>query len=103
MKKLKLTTSVFDKGEVLTRTQLKKILGGDGSGDGGGETVPNCSSGPCDYVYYDNLGQEQKKHGSCMIQVIPGSVLEKEKYNCYCSASGPIPVNYNGTSHCQLN
>jgi len=35
MKKLSLTASAFQKGEVLSRAQLKKVLGGDGSGDGG--------------------------------------------------------------------
>jgi len=32
MKKLSLNASAFPKGEVLTRAQLKKVLGGDGSG-----------------------------------------------------------------------
>jgi len=35
MKKLSLKSNAFDKGEVLTRTQLKKVIGGDGSGSGG--------------------------------------------------------------------
>lgn len=39
MKKLKLNSNAFDKGEVLTRSQLKKVMGGDGSGGAGG----NCS------------------------------------------------------------
>lgn len=34
MKKLSLKTSKFNKGEVLTRAQLKKVMGGDGSGTG---------------------------------------------------------------------
>ncbi|WP_316838187.1 hypothetical protein [Pedobacter nutrimenti] len=38
MKKLSLNTSAFHKGEVLTRSQLKKVLGGDGSGGGSGVT-----------------------------------------------------------------
>ncbi len=35
MEKLKLSTSAFQKGEVLTRSQLKKVLGGELSGSGG--------------------------------------------------------------------
>ncbi|MGM9476482.1 hypothetical protein ACS5PU_08625 [Pedobacter sp. GSP4] len=35
MKKLSLKPNAFDKGEVLTRAQLKKVMGGTGSGDTG--------------------------------------------------------------------
>lgn len=35
MKKLKLGASVFQKEEALTRSQLKKVLGGDGSNANG--------------------------------------------------------------------
>lgn len=35
MKKLSLKPNAFDKGEVLTRAQLKKVMGGTGSGDDG--------------------------------------------------------------------
>jgi len=35
MKKLKLNASAFQNGEVLTRMQLKNVLGGSGSGSGG--------------------------------------------------------------------
>lgn len=38
MKKLTLNSNAFNKGEVLTRAQLKKVMGGSGSGDGN----PNC-------------------------------------------------------------
>jgi len=36
MKKLSLNSLTYEKGEVLTRTQLKKVLGGFGSDDWGG-------------------------------------------------------------------
>lgn len=39
MKKLILKRPDFKDGEVLTRSQLKKVLGGDGSGSGGSGTV----------------------------------------------------------------
>lgn len=32
MKKLKLTPSTYNRGEVLTKAQLKKVMGGGGSG-----------------------------------------------------------------------
>ena len=41
MKKLKLNLQQFDGAEVLTRNQLKKVLGGGGGGGTG-------SGGPCD-------------------------------------------------------
>ncbi|WP_214229533.1 hypothetical protein [Pedobacter sp. B4-66] len=64
MKKLNLKDLFFQKGEVLTRSQLKNVLGGGGSGSGSGSgsgqrvrcwmkcpgdeistQVPNCDSG----------------------------------------------------------
>lgn len=42
MKKISLNISAFNKGEVLTRAQLKKVMGGDGSGEGSG-LVSSCS------------------------------------------------------------
>lgn len=36
MKKLILNPNAFNKGEVLTRAQLKKVMGGDGSDTGSG-------------------------------------------------------------------
>jgi hypothetical protein len=38
MKKLSLKTSDLQRGEVLTRQQLKNVLGGDGSGSGEEDT-----------------------------------------------------------------
>lgn len=47
MKKLSLKPNAFNKGEVLTRAQLKKVIGGLGSGEGPcdpptAETCFNC-------------------------------------------------------------
>ncbi|SMC61102.1 hypothetical protein [Pedobacter nyackensis] len=47
MKKLSLNASAFQKGEVLTRSQLKQVLGGngseeDGSGDGTCTVTTKC-------------------------------------------------------------
>lgn len=46
MKKLSLRASIFQKGEVLTRDQLKKVLGGDGS-DGGSSGGPGVCNFHC--------------------------------------------------------
>lgn len=43
MKKLKLSTSAFQKGEVLTRAQLKKVVGGQGSGEDGSGIDGTCT------------------------------------------------------------
>jgi hypothetical protein len=43
MKKLKLNLQQFEGAEVLTRSQLKKVMGGDG-GSGGG-----CDAGTCQW------------------------------------------------------
>ncbi|SMC61087.1 hypothetical protein [Pedobacter nyackensis] len=55
MKKLSLNASAFQKGEVLTRSQLKQVLGGDGSEEDGsgdkvcpdtcGGSLPACAEG----------------------------------------------------------
>lgn len=51
MKKLKLNFQDFGNTEVLTREQLKKIVGGDGSG---GPCVTNGCSRICHYTTYNN-------------------------------------------------
>lgn len=43
MKKLKLSFSDYGNAEVLSREQLKKIMGGDGSGDDGVVPMAKCS------------------------------------------------------------
>lgn len=45
MKKLSLKSNAFDKGEVLTRSQLKKVMGGVGSGLSGCNANCTCPSG----------------------------------------------------------
>lgn len=44
MKKLVLK-SIFDKGEVLTRAQLRKVMGGTGSGSANCSATCTCSGG----------------------------------------------------------
>lgn len=47
MKKLKLKALTLGAQEVLTRAQLKNILGGDGSGSGSYGTVPCSATASC--------------------------------------------------------
>lgn len=60
MKKLSLNALAFQKGEVLTRSQLKKVLGGTGSDEGSDDDCPDnecdtdadcgdkfCTASPC--------------------------------------------------------
>lgn len=44
MKKLKLSELNLSEAAVLTREELKKVLGGDGSGGGGGTTCLVCAT-----------------------------------------------------------
>jgi len=61
MKKLKLNASAFQNGEVLTRSQLKKVLGGTGSGtdDCKSECSSDhaCSSGTCTAYHCETGGE----------------------------------------------
>jgi hypothetical protein len=47
MKKLGLKDLSFQKGEVLTRNQLKNVLGGSGSGSGSGSGGHTSCKSPC--------------------------------------------------------
>lgn len=46
MKKLRLNTSAFNKSEVLSRSQLKKVLGGNGPGSKGHPCVGDIDCSP---------------------------------------------------------
>ncbi len=61
MKKLKLNLPRLEGAEVLTREQLKKVLGGDGSGgtDCGGS---GCPSAHCEVIVAGGHGA----NGQCM-------------------------------------
>jgi hypothetical protein len=87
MKKIILPTAALANGEVLTRSQLKKVLGGDGSGEGGGGdlcvmtiTDSNGWSGTTDIVTQNTPGSTEAK-AWCVtyIQAHPGVSCQ---YNC---------------------
>lgn len=69
MKKLKLNALAFNKGEVLSRTQLKNILGGSGS----------AGSGPCVGLEGDDLAS--CNYNSCMSGWEPGSHEQDDNDN----------------------
>lgn len=81
MKKLKLKALDFSAAEILTREQLKTVMGGSGgddggSGDGGSGSAPKCKTDPC--TYYDMLAKVNRS-GTC------GSVVPSGPKLPYCA------------------
>ncbi|MCZ4224331.1 hypothetical protein [Pedobacter rhodius] len=66
MKKLNLNSAGFSKGEILTRAQLKQILGGNVASPGGTCQVllPNTSSGGSNFGGMDWGGSSGHPYGS---------------------------------------
>jgi hypothetical protein len=91
MKKLKLAALQLGAKEVLTREQLKKVLGGDGSIDG----TCRCANG-LDCSLFDGT---KNYPGNCDSNWGGGS---GGWMACGCStAYGPYPIgNSSGISHC---
>ncbi|MGJ7033830.1 hypothetical protein GGU45_004348 [Niabella hirudinis] len=88
MKKLKLNFQNIEGAQVLTRDQLKNVLGGSGWGGSGGGCffTSNCDSGyECvNGVCTDPMGQ-------------PGGGSGNEFFTCYCpppSTKQPTQVSY---------
>jgi hypothetical protein len=77
MKKLKLRALELGANEMLTREQLKHVLGGDGSSGAG--CLSDCSVGVGSIID----GTWKVIHGSCTLQLGGGGV----NY-CGCSVSG---------------
>ncbi|MCY1662561.1 hypothetical protein [Chryseobacterium sp. SL1] len=79
----------IEKMKLLTKAELKRIIGGN-------VAVPDCSTGPCKFV-----SGTIEKSGTCNIRITKEETLtEKAEFECYCSAAGTTPVNYNNKSHC---
>ncbi len=88
MKKLKLDFQQLN-AEVLTRSQLKQILGGKVDGS----VHPDaCSSGPC--TVYDN---GQTYSGTCGLYDMGGGL-----YVCECETALGFYNPTGGTSHCNV-
>ena len=72
MKKLKLSATAFNKGEVLSRAQLKKVMGGLGSGtpcavDFDCGVAGNCIGGFCDNSWGGGSNCYDGNNGGCQI------------------------------------
>ncbi len=92
MKKLKLDLHNLEGEQVLTREQLKLVLGGD---DGGGA----CRVSTCSLSIQGDNGAWETRDGSCLVDASSfyGSVLSGNKPYCYCETGlGDIPVTSNG-------
>jgi len=94
MKKLKLDKKEIETDEILTREQLKKILGGtSGSGIG-------CSTQNCTLTAQDNHGAWVSFDGSCSTHVIWQN-MAGGIYDCFCKtsvSSSPVSLGSNGGS-----
>ena len=76
MKKMNLQMLGLSVNDLLSREQMKKVMGGSGSGSGG---EGNCS-GSCNYQWTDYQGHTHTTTGTCMTSQ-PGN-------RCYCSSGG---------------
>lgn len=80
----------FNKAEVLTRSELKKVIGGDFSGSG-----TKCSTSECSLVVQNTAGGWNTYYGECS-----GS-----SSSCFCDIGQPvnIPITSNGgVSRCVI-
>lgn len=89
MKKIKFKVRDSQKEEVLSREELKQVIGGDSFG---------CSSGPCTLAIYNTgTGQWVNFPGNCATTATPIGSIIGAYTTCYCNAvGGPIPLQSNG-------
>lgn len=97
MKKLKLKALDIQATEVLSREELKKVLGGDGSSGGDGSAGIFCkdSSVSCTIMVQGNNGSWVPFNGNCgwHFVLVAGSHVPY----CYCITSlGPVDLSSNG-------
>lgn len=100
MKKLKLKLQNFTGTEMLTREQLKTVMGGSDNGGSG----TKCSTGPCTLTIQGSNGAYTTLNGTCASGNDAGfDPFDLGRY-CYCSTSiGHVPVTSNGgVSRCTL-
>ncbi|WP_407499932.1 hypothetical protein [Elizabethkingia anophelis] len=95
MKKLKLKHLDLDMVEMLTKEQLKDVLGGDDDDGSGGGGFP-CSTGSCQLVVKQSDGSYITYEGSCATKRI--YIGKYEGFTCYCNAGGygPMELSSNG-------
>lgn len=88
MKKLKLSLFTIKHVEILTREQLKKVMGGSSDGSG----VGLCKSGTCSLAVQGSDGGWVTREGTCKY-AMPLDVGG----TCYCETGlGMVPVTSNG-------
>lgn len=98
MSKIYLDNSVPEKeNEVLTRTQLKSIMGGTVSSLARFENP--CKTESCSVTYFNDYGQVvEGESGQCAMKRVASTVT------CYCAVSGGTGtgsiLNSSGASHC---
>jgi hypothetical protein len=104
MKKLKLNALQLGATEVLTRAQLKNVLGGDGSGDEGGP----CLTTACSLTVQNSDGTYSTFSGNCATSVIitsgPTEIPPTTSTKCYCDAglgSDYVVSSNGGVSRCK--
>lgn len=89
MKKLQLKALELGAKEVLSRVQLKNVLGGSGSGSGSGTF--SCYGGPCTLTIQGDNGTFITRTGNCVDASTLLAVV------CYCDTGlGNVPVTSNG-------
>lgn len=96
MKKIKIYREELVVGEVvLTRSQLKKVMGGDFGSSGG---LGRCSTDTCTLVGMTNDGTYASFNGNCATHVVWEN-LAGGIYDCYCKtsvSSAPVSLDSNG-------
>ncbi|WP_407499934.1 hypothetical protein [Elizabethkingia anophelis] len=95
MKKLKLKHLDLDMVEMLTKEQLKDVLGGDDDGGSGEESLKPCSSSSCTLSVQQSDGSWKDYNGMCSVKI--SSSPKHFFYTCYCKTDmGYQNVTSNG-------
>ncbi len=91
MKKMKLQMLGLSVNDLLSREQMKKVMGGSGSGGSGDNTG-------CSMTYQDSSGGWHTEQGSCTVETYngPGGTTFFVPY-CYTSSfTEPVNLSSNG-------
>ena len=94
MKKLKLNLSHLKGGEMLSREQMKNLMGGDSGSSGQANPAP-CTDSKCTMSIQGSDGSWVTRSGNCAFS----SIIQN---TCYCDVGlGVTPVTSNsGVSRC---
>ena len=90
MKKIKLQMLGLSVNDLLSREQMKKVVGGSGGGSGG-SGIPVCSGNACTLYVQNKDGSYTPYNGTCQ------ATGWWPAQSCYCSTQlGNVPVTSNG-------